>query len=58
MKHFNNNYTQVVGLDAQETCDDSAGCPGVVYVLELSEHLYLYDLLCSVMQTGDVCTSK
>jgi hypothetical protein len=57
VKRFNNSCEPVVGVAAQTACRNSAECPDVVYVLELSLGFFIHTI-CSVMQNGDVCNFK
>ena len=38
----------VVGVAAQAACSNSAECPGVVYVLELSLGVFIYTICLAV----------
>jgi hypothetical protein len=44
MKRFNNICAPVVGVAAQAACGDSAGCPGVVYFIELSLGVFIHTI--------------
>jgi hypothetical protein len=43
-KRFNDICAPVVGVAAQTACGDSAGCPGVVYFLELSLGVFIHTI--------------